>query len=69
VNHPLKDGPRDYEREADDMDLNRWSERHVYYTLTGVAQDMQSIRKLARGWLEQGHACARPESIANLKAG
>jgi hypothetical protein len=69
VNHPLKDGPRDYEREADDMDLNRWSERHVYYTLTGVAQDMQSIRKLARGWLEQGQACARPESIANLKAG
>jgi len=66
VNHPLKDGSKDYAREASDMDLNRWSERHVYYTLTGVAQNMESIRRLARRWLEQGLACAKPESIARL---
>jgi len=66
VNHPLKDGAKDYVREANDMDLNRWSERHVYYTLTGRADDMESIRKLARRWLEQGHGCATPESIAGL---
>jgi hypothetical protein len=48
------------------MDLNRWSELHVYYTLTGMAQDMQSIRQLAKRWLEQGTACAKPESIAEL---
>ena len=66
VNHPLKDGAKDYGREANDMDLNRWSERHVYYTLTGVANNMQSIRQLAKRWLEQGQACTRPESIAGL---
>ena len=66
VNHPLKDGSKDYVREANDMELNRWSERHVYYTLTGMARDMESIRRLARRWLEQGHACAKPESIASL---
>src|ERR1039457_4350974 len=66
VNHPLKDGAKDYGREANDMDLNRWSERHVYYTLTGVANNMQSIRQLAKRWLEQGKACTNPESIAVL---
>jgi hypothetical protein len=66
VNHPLKDGSKDYAREANDMDLNQWSERHVHYTLTGMARNMESIRKLARRWLEQGHACAKPESIAAL---
>ncbi len=66
VNHPLKDGAKDYKREVNDMDLNRWSERHVFYTLTGVGQSMESIRKLARRWLEQNHGCARPESIAGL---
>ncbi len=66
VNHPLKDAAKDYKREVNDMDLNRWTERHVYYTLTGAARDMESIRKLARRWLEQGHGCARPESIAAL---
>ena len=74
VNKPMKnvaglefDDPKsDFHRETYDMDLNRWSERHVYYTLTGVGQSMESIRKLARRWLDQGHACAKPESIAEL---
>jgi len=74
VNKPMKnvaglefnDPKSDFHRETFDMDLNRWSERHVYYTLTGVGESMESIRKLARRWLEHGHACARPESIASL---
>jgi hypothetical protein len=66
VNHPLKDGPKDYAREANDMELNRWSERHVYYTLTGMGRDMESIRRLARRWLEKGHTCATPEGIEGL---
>jgi DNA-binding HxlR family transcriptional regulator len=48
------------------MQLNRWSERHVYYTLTGVGQDLESIRHLARQWLDKGAECARPESVAGL---
>jgi hypothetical protein len=67
VNHPLKDGSKDYAREANDMELNRWSERHVYYTLTGMARDMESIRRLARRWLEKEHACATPDSIEGLQ--
>ena len=66
VNRPLKNAAQDYKREANDMELNRWSERHVYYTLTGMAHDMESIRRLARQWLQQGMACAHPESIAGL---
>ncbi len=61
------DPASDYYREAHDMDLDRWSERHVYYTLTGVAHSMESIRLVARKWLEQGAACATPESIAKLR--
>jgi len=64
---PMKDPANDYEREVKDMDLNRWSERHVYYTLTGMARDMESIRALARTWLQKGHACATPESISALR--
>jgi hypothetical protein len=66
VNKPLKDGGADYAINASDMELNRWSERHVFYTLTGVAQDIASIRCLARTWLDMGKECARPESIAGL---
>jgi len=74
VNKPMKnvagldfaDPKSDFHRETFDMDLNRWSERHVYYTLTGVGQSVEGVRKLARRWLEQGHGCAKPESIAEL---
>jgi hypothetical protein len=34
--------------------------------LAGVAKDLESIRRLARQWLDKGPACARPESIADL---
>ena len=66
VNKPLKNAKQDFPVEAGDMDLNRWTERHVYYTLTGVGRDLDSIRRLARQWLDMGHACARPESAADL---
>ena len=47
------------------MELNRWSEKHVYYTLTGVAMirvDPPSGEALAG----QGR-CAQPESIADFR--
>jgi hypothetical protein len=66
VNKPLKDAKRDFPIETHDMELNRWSERHVYYTLTGVGQDLEGIRRLAKQWLDKGTGCARPESIASL---
>ncbi len=66
VNKPIEDAKRDFPIEARDMELNRWTERHVYYTLMGVGHDLESIRKLARRWLNKGVDCARPASIANL---
>lgn len=66
VDKPLKDAKRDYPTEARDMKLNRWTERHVYYTLTGMSHDFQSIRSLARRWLDQGDGCAHPGSVASL---
>jgi hypothetical protein len=66
VNKPLVDAHRDYAIEAHDMDLNQWTERHAFYTLTGVGQDLESIRLLAKDWLDQELACATPESVAAL---
>ena len=66
VNRPIKNAKQDFPAEARDMELNQWTERHVYYTLTGVSWDLESIRRLARLWLDKGNDCARPESIANL---
>ncbi len=66
LNHPMKSPKTDYDPAARDMELNRWSEKHVYYTLTGAAHDIEAIRRLAKRWLDQGDNCAQPESIANL---
>ena len=66
LNKPMKNPRTDYRPAANDMKLNRWSEKHVYYTLTGLAQDIESIRRLAKRWLDQGDYCARAESIAKL---
>lgn len=63
---PLTNGPVDYFVRTKDMDLNRWSERHVYYAIQGAGKDFESIRKLAKGWLQQGAKCARPESVGKL---
>lgn len=56
----------DYPARSRDMNLNRWSERHVYYALHGVGRDFESIRRIARQWLSKRSMCARPESIADL---
>jgi len=66
LNHPLKDARKEFESAARDMDLNRWSEKHVYYTLTGMAHDVEEIRRLAKRWMDKGDLCARPESVVNL---
>jgi hypothetical protein len=57
----------DYPEFCKDMDLNRWTARRVYYVLLGSAKDWDEIRRIGRKWLDQGPACARPESIANLR--
>ena len=66
VNKPLKDAHKEFETAARDMDLNRWSEKHVYYTLTGMAHDIETIRRLAKSWLDQGERCAQAESVSTL---
>jgi hypothetical protein len=66
INKPLENPKEDFPVAVRDMELNQWSERHVYYTLTGVAGDLDSVRHLARQWLDKGNDCARPESIADL---
>lgn len=66
VNRPIKNAKQDFPVEARDMELNRWTERHVYYTLTGVGRNLDSIRRLARQWLDKGTDCAKPDSIADL---
>ena len=67
VTPPLTNGPVDYFVRTKDMDLNRWSEQHVYYAILGVGKDFESIRKLARQWLEKGLQCARPETAGKLR--
>jgi hypothetical protein len=49
------------------MEHNRWSEKHVFYTLTGVAKDLQTIREIGRKWLDKGNLCATAESIEDLR--
>jgi len=63
----IKSFAKDYPELCQDMDFNRWTERRVYYVLLGAAQNWNDIRRLGRSWLDQGAACARPESIASLK--
>ena len=64
---PLVNGPTDYAVRTKDMELNRWSERHVYHTLLGVGADFASIRKLAKQWLEKDRKCANPDTVRKLK--
>ncbi len=68
VNRPIRNAKQDFPKESHDMDLNRWSEHHVFYTLTGLSHNVESIRRLARQWLDKGAGCAKPGSIANLDA-
>lgn len=53
-------------KNSNDMNLNRWSARHVYYAMQGVGKDFDSIRALAKAWLEKGARCADPAGIEEL---
>jgi hypothetical protein len=64
---PLKSFWRDYSEYCKDMQFNRWTERRVFYVLLGSASSWDDIRRIGRSWLDQGHDCARPESIASLR--
>jgi hypothetical protein len=57
----------DYNAMTRNMEHNRWSERRVFHMLLGAGKDDESIRRLARQWLDKGAECARAESIAGLK--
>jgi hypothetical protein len=66
IDKPLKDWKADYPVACRNMELNRWTEQHVYYTLTGVARDLKSIRQIGRQWLDHGARCTQADSIAQL---
>jgi len=58
---------KDWLELCKDMELNRWSERRVSYALLGSATGWDEVRRIGRSWLDKGKACAKPESIADLK--
>ncbi len=58
---------KDYEEFCRDMELNRWTAHRVFYVLLGAARQWDDVRRIARRWLDKGTACARPESIADLR--
>ena len=63
----IKSFSRDYPEYCKDMELNRWTERRVFYVLLGTARDWNEVRRIGRRWLDQGAACARPESVAGIR--
>ena len=58
---------RDYSEYCKDMELNRWTERRIFYVLLGAAPDWNYVRRIGRAWLDKGADCVRPVSIAGLK--
>ena len=58
---------KDYPEYCKDMELNRWTTSRVFYVLLGAARQWDEVRRIGRSWLDKGKACARPESIADLK--
>lgn len=58
---------KDYSELCKDMEYNRWTAQRVFYVLLGAARDWDEVRRTGRSWLDKGPACARPESIANLR--
>jgi hypothetical protein len=57
----------DYPKLCGDMEHNRWTARRIFHVLLGAARDWDEVRRIARKWLDKGAACARPESIADLR--
>jgi hypothetical protein len=66
IDQPIINAKVDFPKAVTNMELNHWTERHVFYTLTGVAHDVASVRSIARRWLDKGSRCANPTSIADL---
>lgn len=58
---------RDYPKFCQDMELNRWTEKRVFHVLIGSATSWDEVQRIGRSWLDKGAACARPESVAELK--
>jgi hypothetical protein len=58
---------RDYPEFCKDMNLNRWTERRVFYVLLGAAGEWTEVRRIGRAWLDKGPACAQPDAIADLR--
>ena len=57
----------DHTEYSKDMELNRWTARRVFYVMLGTAGNWGEVRRIGRSWLDKGAACARPESIADLR--
>jgi len=58
---------QDYPRFCQDMELNRWTARRVFYVLLGAARHWDDIRRIGRAWLDKRRDCANTKSIADLK--
>ena len=58
---------QDYPVYCNDMAHNRWTAQRVFYVLLGGARQWDEVRRIARKWLDKGTACARPETIADLR--
>ena len=63
----IKSFAQDYPVFCRDMELNRWTERRMFYVLLGAARDWEDIRRVGRAWLDKGAACTEPDSIAGLR--
>lgn len=57
----------DYSLCCQDMAMNRWTARRVYYVLIGSAGDLDEVRRIGRAWLDLGADCARVEKVAALR--
>jgi hypothetical protein len=66
VDAPIRNVKTDFPKALANMDLNRWTEGHVFYTLIGSGRDCDSIRRVAKRWLDKGNDCADPGSVADL---
>jgi hypothetical protein len=63
----IKSFSKDYPEFCKDMDLNRWTERRMFYVLLGSAGGEEEARRIGRRWLDKGASCSEPESIADLR--
>jgi hypothetical protein len=58
---------KDYSELCKDMEFNRWTARRVFGVLLGAAKDWNEVRRIGKAWLDQGAACASPDSVSGLK--